>query len=147
MAAATDFINGRFPLGVQDFPVKNTSGGSLAAGTTVKLDTTGANVIGGSSTAQVVAVIPTAAISDMPFGVLVETIPSNGIGRCQTVDGSAVWAIALGAISAGAQVGPSATAGQITTYTAANPSLGMALSAAVNAADPVLVKLNISKNA
>lgn len=141
--AATDFLNARIPLGVAEWSVKNTSGATLVSGATVKLDA--ANPL--SATQPEVGVIGTSAVGDMPFGVLVEAIPAGGIGRCQVSGGSGVWAIALGAISAGAVVGGSATLGQITTYTAANPSLGIALTAAVNAADTILVKLEISKNA
>lgn len=139
--SATDFLWTRFPIQGADFPVKNTSGSAITANQTVKLDT--GNVIG--ATQPQAGVTPTVLVADFPFGVAIENIPAGGYGRVQ-LEGVAVC-IALGAITAGAIVGPSTTAGQVTTYTAANPSLGQAVSAAVNAADPILVRLAPSKNA
>jgi hypothetical protein len=141
--AATDFITARQPLGTQEWTVKNTDATAFLSGHCVKLDTT--NVV--SATQGAPGVLRTTGITDMPFGVCIEAIPVGAYGRVQTVDGTGVWAIALGAITAGVVVGPSATAGKVTAYTATDPSLGTALTAAVNASDPVFVKINISRNA
>lgn len=143
MPNATDFVNARSPLGIADLGVKNTSGSPITSGMTLKFDT--ANPMGANQGAP--GVTPTVAVADVPDGVAIENIPVGGYGRMQTADGTLVTCIALGAISVGATVGPSTTAGQITTYTAANPSLGKAVTAAVNAADPIQVLLRISKNA
>jgi hypothetical protein len=137
--SATDFQNARFNFQLPDFPVKNTTGSAMPSGTTVKMDAS--NVLSG--TQQAVGVVPTAAITDVPFGIAVEAIPAGGYGRVQTIEGTAAWAIALGAVTAGAMVGGSATSGQVTTYTAGDPVLGQALTAAVSAADPILVKIAI----
>lgn len=143
--AANDLNLGRIQLGVGDVSVKNTTGSAIPIWSCVKFDS--ANPVGGASNNAFIGVVPTAAVTDVPFGIAVEAIPAGGYGRVQTVDGTIVPVIALGAISAGATIGPSATSGQVTTYTAADPSLGQALEAAVNAADIILCKLAISKNA
>jgi len=131
--AATDFLYPRFGI--------EKGGSALSAGQTVKIDT--GNLVSASQAS--VGVTPTVLVADFPFGVVAENIPAGQQGRVQ-LEGVANC-IALGAITAGNIVGPSTTAGKITTYTAANPSLGQALTAAANASDPVLVRLAISKNA
>lgn len=142
--AATDFLYARLPLNVAEWLVKNTSGAAMVTGQLVKVDT--ANPM--SATQPVVGVVLTSAATDMPFGFIIENIPAGGIGRCQVADGSGVSGIAAGAIAVGAIVGASAaTPGDVTTATAADPSIGQALTAAVNAGDPVLIQINKSKNA
>ncbi len=139
--AATDFLTPRFPITGADIPVKNTTGSSMPSGSLVKLDT--ANPV--SATQSQIGVVLTSAVTDFAFGFLVETIPAGGTGRCQ-VEGLAVG-IALGAISVGAIVGPSATAGQVTTYTATDPAIGQAVTAAASAADPILIRIAPCRNA
>lgn len=141
--AATDFINARSTLGTSEWAAKNTSGSTITSGMTVKLDA--ANPMGPNQPAP--GVIPTVLVADVVIAVAVENIPAGAYGRFQSIDGTLVTCIALGAIAAGATVGPCTTAGQVTTYTAANPSLGVALTAAVSAADPVQVMIQKSKNA
>ena len=133
--AATDFINGGYAIPGADIPVKNTSGGALVAGTTVKLDT--GNLL--SATQPAVGVTTVSAVTDKCLGVLIEAAPINGIARCRVLGG--VWAIAQAAITAGSAVGASTTAGQVIAYTATDPYLGIALTAAATAADPILVLL------
>lgn len=140
--AATDFINGSYPITGGDIPVKNTSGSALAAGATVKLDT--GHLMGAAQ--GCVGVVAVSAVTDQPLGVLIEAVPNNGVGRCRIA--GAAWAIAEGAITAGATVGASgATAGDVTTYTATDPYLGIALTSAASAADPVLVLIGPGKTA
>jgi hypothetical protein len=140
--SATDFIWGGLPIFGADWTVKNTSGTAMTSGQTVKLDAS--NPLSAAQPAP--GVVLTAAVTDYPLGVLIENIPVASYGRCR-VEGGAV-AIAAGAISAGAIVGPSgAISGDVTTYTAGDPSLGQALSVALNAADPIAVRIAISKNA
>lgn len=141
--AATDFYTANIDLSFPKFPVKNTGGTAITVGQLVKLDT--ANPLG--ATQGSVGVIPTVLVADVPFGFAAENIPAGQYGGVYGVDGQAIWGIALGAIAIGAKVGPSTTAGQVTTYTAANPSIGQALTAAVNAADPILVYIAKSLNA
>jgi hypothetical protein len=139
--AATDFVTPRFPIQGADIPVKNTSGGALAAGALVKIDTS--NPV--SATQPQIGVVACSAVTDFPLGFLIEALAANAVGRVQ-IEGIA-QGIALGAITAGAIVGPSATAGQITTYTATDPAIGQALTAAANAADPILVRIAPCRNA
>jgi len=141
--AATDFIYSRFNgAGGFDRSVKNTTGSAMVPGQTVKLDT--ANPVSGTQGAP--GVVLTAAVADFPYGVVVENIPAGGYGRVQ-LEGEAIC-IAQAAIAVGAIVGAGAgVAGDVIAYTAANPSLGQAMTAAANAADPVLVRMSISKNA
>ena len=132
--AATDFQDGRIPLGVQDFPVINTSGATLSVGMIVKLDT--AHLMG--ATQGGVGVTVCTAVTDRPLGVVIQKMLAGAQGTIQVV--GAAWAIAAGAITAGAIVGASgATNGDVTTYTATDPYLGVALTTSVNAADPILV--------
>ena len=132
--AATDFQNARYPLGVSEFPVKNTDITAMVAGMVVKLDTVH---LMSASQGQVGVLICT-AVTDRPLGIVIEAIPVNGQGRLQVA--GAAWAIAAAAITAGAVVGASgATAGDVIAYTATDPYVGVALTAAVNAADPILV--------
>ena len=140
--AATDFLWTRFPISGADVPVKNTSGAAISANQLVKLDS--ANPA--SATQSAPGVVLTSAVADFPFAVAVENIPIGGQGRVQ-LEGIAVC-IAAGAIAAAAIVGPSAaTPGDVTTYTAANPSLGQGMTVAAALADPILVRLAPSKNA
>lgn len=140
--AANDFVNGRMPLSAGgDLPYKNTSGSAITAGQLLKLDT--GNLMSG--TQGIWGLTPTTAVADFPFGVAVDNVPVGGTGRVQVV--GVVLCIAAGAISAGAIVGPSTTAGNVTTYTAANPQFGQALSAAANAGDQIFVLIEKAKNA
>jgi hypothetical protein len=129
------------PIQGADISVKNTSGSALAPGQVVKLDTSNPM----SATQPQPGVVLTSAVADYPYGVVVENIPVNGQGRVQ-IEGQ-VQCIAAGAVSVGAIVGASTTAGDVTTYTAANPSLGQAVTVAVNAADPIFIRISVSKNA
>jgi hypothetical protein len=132
--AATDFQTARIPLGVQEFPVKNTDAVAMVTGQVVKLDT--AHLM--SASQGQVGVLLCTVVTDRPLGIVIEAIPVNGQGRMQIV--GAAWAIAAAAITAGSVVGASgATAGDVIAYTATDPYIGVALTAAVNAADPVLV--------
>ena len=139
--AATDFVWTRIPVPGEEPSVKNTSGTAMTAGQCVKLDT--ANPLSG--TQPVPGVVLTSAVTDVPFGILIDNIPAGGYGRCAR--SGQIQAIAAGAIAAGAQVGPSAaTSGDVTTYTAGDPSLGQALNVTANAGDPVVIALALSKN-
>lgn len=133
--AATDFQDARYPLGVQEFPIKNTDVVAMVPGQVVKLDT--AHLM--STTQGQVGVILCTGVTDTPLGVIIEDIPVGGQGRMQVV--GAAWCIASGAITAGAVVGASSTAGDVIAYTTTDPYLGVALSTATNAADPVLVMI------
>lgn len=139
--AATDNVIPRLPAGIPEITVKNTSGSNLPAGSTVKIDPS--NPMAASLP---IGVVGTILVADMPFGVLTQSIAAGAIGNCAVIDGTVVTCIALGAIAAGATVGPCTTLGQVTTYTAANPSLGIAVTAAANAADPISVMLAKSMN-
>ena len=138
--AATDFVNARMNLQLPDFPFFNFTGSTIPVGTTVKVDT--GHVLG--ATQYGVAITPTAATTDTPLGVTVNAIPNGGQGSVQTIDGTAVWGItdASGAITAGAQVMPSATAGTVKAYAATgNALVGVALSTTANTGDPILIML------
>lgn len=139
--AATDFVWGRIPIQGADVPFINKSGSAIVAGQALKLDT--GNPISG--TQSQVAMVPTSAVADFADGFAVDNVAIGGQGRVQ-IEGVAV-AIAAGAIAVGAIVGPSTTAGDVTTYTAANPSIGKAWSAAAAVNDPVLIRIAPSKNA
>jgi Uncharacterized conserved protein (DUF2190) len=139
--AATDFVWGRTPIQGADVPYLNTSGAAIAAGTALKLDT--GNPI--SATQPQIGMIPTTAITDFVDGFAVENVPIGGQGRVQ-IEGIAVG-IASAAIAIGAVVGASATAGKVVAYTATDPSIGKAWSAAANANDPVLIRIAPSRNA
>ena len=139
--AATDYQVSRFPLGIAEMPVKNTSGtafalGSQGQGPLVKLDT--ANLMSGTQAA--VGVVLTAAVTDIPLGVVIEDIPAGGYGRVQLL--GCAWCIAQAAITAGVLVGPGGTtSGDVIAYTAGDPYIGQALTAAATAGDPILVHL------
>lgn len=143
--AATDFLNARHNLQLPDFPVKNTGGTALAFGTVVKIDAS--NLLSG--TQPQIGVIATAALTDVPFGVVIDTsIAAGGQGRVQVLDGTAVWCFvdAAGNITGGQQVMPSSTvSGAVRPYVAAagNSSVGQALTSTAASADPVLVKLHM----
>lgn len=142
MSAASDLVWGSgFPITGGDVPVKNTSGGALTSGQLVKLDAS--NPL--SASQPFMGVVATAAVTDYPFGFLVENVPTGATGRCR-IEGIAVG-IALGAVTVGAVVGASATAGQVTTYTPTDPSVGQACSTTTTAADPILVRMAVSRNA
>ena len=139
--AATDFQLPRFPLGISELPVKNTSGsamnlGSQGQGLLVKLDTS--NPL--SATQPRICVVLTAAVTDIPLGVTIPDIPVAGQGNIQ-LEGL-VWCTAAAAITIGVLVGPSgSTSGDVIAYTSTDPYIGQALTAAVNAGDPILVRL------
>lgn len=139
--AATDFQLPRFPLGIAEVPALNKSGaamnlGSQGQGLLVKLDTT--NPL--SSTITGICVVLTTAVTDIPLGVTIQDIPNGGQGNVQVL--GLVWCTAAGAITIGVLVGPSgATNGNVIAYTAGDPYIGQALTAAVNAGDPILVHL------
>lgn len=143
MSAATDLLDARLNLQLPYLSVKNTGGTALAFGALVKMDA--ANPL--SAAQPAVGVIATAALTDVPLGVVVDTsILAGTAGRIQVIDGTAVWCIvdASGNITAGAQVMPSSTvAGAVRTYVAAagNACVGQALTATTATADPVLVML------
>lgn len=140
--AASDFNYPTYPISGADIPYKNTSGAAITAGQLLKLDT--GNLLSGSQ--QQVGCVLTSAVADFPLGFAVDNTPANGQGRVR-LEGVTVG-IAAGAISAGAIVGASAaTAGDVTTYTAANPAIGQALTAAASLADPILVRIAPCKNA
>lgn len=140
--SATDFVYPRQPFHGSERAVKNTDTVPLTIGMLVKLDT--GNPMSG--TQPVPGAVRTSAVADYPYGFVIENIPVGGYGRVQR--GGETQAIAAGAVAVGAIVGPSAaTAGDVTTYTAASPSAGQALTAAANAGDPIAVAIDISKNA
>lgn len=142
--AATDFVTPRETFGIADAVVKNTSGTDMVVGALVKLDTGNPQ----SSTQAAPGVVLTSAVGDVAYGVLAENIKNGQQGRCQVVDGTIAVCIAAGVIAVGATVGPSgATSGDVTTYTAANPSVGQALTAAASLGDPIRVILAKAKNA
>lgn len=140
--SATDFAYPRQPFAGSERAVKNTDAVALTVGMLVKLDT--GNPM--SATQDAPGVVRTAAVADYPYGFVIENIPVGGYGRVQR--GGECQGIAAGAIAVGAIVGASAaTAGDVTTYTAANPSAGQALTAAANAGDPIAIAFDPSKNA
>lgn len=138
--AATDFLWSRTPVPGGEFAYKNTSGSPITVGMTLKADT--GNVIGAGQ--PMIGMVPTAAVTDKADGVAVQNVPVGGQGTCQYL-GIAVC-IAAGAISVGATVGPTATSGSIGPFTATDPSVGSALSAATTNGDPVLVRLALDNN-
>jgi len=135
---ATDFQYGRSPVVGGEYGVKSYST-TLAAALVVKLDTS--NKESGASPAGVVV---TAASTDMPFGVTVESFASGGTGRVQCY-GIAVCT-AGAAITAGDVVMPTSS-GKVITQTSAKPQVGIALHDAAADGDPVRVLLQIAKNA
>ncbi|HSY22323.1 MAG TPA: hypothetical protein VK841_09425 [Polyangiaceae bacterium] len=146
MSAATDLFDANYSLGLPYFPIKNTgASAALTVGMVVKVDAS--NVLSASQPA--VGVIPTAALTDVPFGIVVETsIAAGAYGTCRVIDGTAAWCVvdASGNIAAGAQVMPSSSvSGAVRTYVASagNSVVGQALTATTAAADPVLVKLQL----
>ena len=134
--AATDYVSGRVTLGIQDLPYYNATGATINKGEALKLDTT--NVMSG--TQPLWGMTPTTGVTDKCLGFAVQNVPTGQTGTMQ-VAGVAV-AIAAGAITVGSTVGPSSTAGDVTAYTATDPYVGTALTAAVNAADPIFVLIN-----
>ena len=135
---ATDFVYGRQPLTGSEIGVKSYST-TLAAKLVVKLDTS--NKESGASPAGVVV---TAASTDMPFGVTVESFASGGTGRVQCY-GIAVCT-AGAAITAGDVVMPTSS-GKVITQTSAKPQVGIAMHDAAADGDPVRVLLQLAKNA
>lgn len=143
--AATDFICGNYTLGIPKLAVKNTSASvAIPAGYLVKLDTS--NLLGASQGA--IGVILTAAVTDFGLGFAAEAIPAGGYGGIYCVDGMAVWGVAQAAITVNSIVGPGGTtAGTLIAYTATDFSIGISLTTATTALDPVLVMIAKSRNA
>lgn len=138
--AATDFQYNREPVTGADISYKNTSGSAIVAGMSLKLDT--GNLVSGTQANY--GMTPTVAVTDMPDGVAVQNTPANAQGTVQIL-GLAVC-IATGAVSAGATVGPTATAGEIAAFTSTDPSLGKAWTAAASAGDPIMVRIHCDPN-
>lgn len=146
--AATDFVWASYPLPGADIPCKNTSNAvNLALGYAVQLDSTNALTVAGQ---VAIGVTSASAVSATVFGIAIETIPFNGSVAAGSIGRIRVYGIAQAAASAaiatGAVVGQSTTAGQLVTYTAANPQVGYACSPTANAADPFLVLLDRAAN-
>lgn len=139
--AATDFVYDRYPIQGADIAYKNTSGSTISAGMLLKIDAS--NPI--SASQPNIGLTTCSAVTDFPFGFAVENVPAAGQGRCQ-IEGIAIG-IAAGAVTVGAIVGASATAGDVTTYTATDPAIGQAVTTTANAADPILVRIAPCRNA
>ncbi len=140
--AATDFVDGRLNLQIADFSCFNYTGSAIAAGVVVKVDSS--HVLGASQYG--VAITPTTGTTDTPFGITVQAFAAaaGSQGNVQTIDGTAAWATtdASGAITAGTQVMPSATAGTVKAYAATgNGLVGVALSTTASTGDPILIML------
>ena len=139
--AATDFIWGRYPIEGADISVKNTSASAMNIGTSeqgslVKLD--GSNLISG--TQPIIGVVLTAAVTDVPFGLMFEDTPAGFTGGCQ-IAGIGI-ATCQAAVTAAAIVGPGgSTSGDVIAYTATDPYLGQALNTTTTAGDPLLVHI------
>jgi hypothetical protein len=143
-AIPADFNWPRFPLhGAADIPFKNTSGTAMTPGQVVKLDTSNPF----SPTQVYMGAILTAAVTDVPDGVVVQDTPASttnnpGFGTMQILGIATVYADAGSSPAAGAILGPSGSvSGAVTTYTAGDPVVGKGLSAGVNASDPILARL------
>lgn len=131
--AANDSQYARTPQ-PSDLTVKNVTGGgtAIASGTCVKFSTAA------TSLAPTGVVVTTT--DDKYYGITVENIPDNGIGRIANF-GSEVQAIANAAITAGALVQCDVT-GFLKTLTAGKPQVGQAITAAAGAGDKILVRLH-----
>ena len=137
--AASDYLYPRFPLGGSEIPVKNTtgSGTAIAFAACVKIDST--NVVSG--TQPQIGVVACTAVTDFPFGLMIEKVADAAFGRCQIAGIAEGLGVAAG-VSAGALVGASGSvAGCVVAATTSDPALGQALTAGVSALDPVLIRI------
>ena len=140
-AVVADFAWPRFPIGgMADMPFKNTSASAMTPGQIVKLDT--ANPM--STTQFIAGMALSAAVSDIPDGVVVQDTPINGTGTIQILGLTTVYVDAAGATTAGSLLGCSSTvpgAAVAATAVAGDSVVGKAWSATALTADPVLVRL------
>lgn len=136
---ATDFKYNSKAVPGGDIAVHNSGASDITAGTLVKIDTAHA-----PSVTQAIAVSATAANTDLPFGIAIETIPAAGDGRVRVLGSYPVKC------AAGCTVGdllmPSGTAGEVDTQSAGKPQIGFAMNTAA-AGDSVEVWIAIAKNA
>ena len=142
-AIPADFLWPRFPVGgLMDVPFKNTtSSTSFTPGQLVKLDTS--NPL--SATQQAAGMVLTAAVTDVPDGVVVQDTAASAYGTIQIGGLASVIVDAAGAITAGTILGPSGTVnGAVVTYTAGDPVVGKAWSTSVNTADFILARLTLT---
>lgn len=133
---ATDFQYANFPIsqdGTMGF--KNTSGGTIASDTLVKLDASNppdGNALGG--------VIPTAASTDFAIGITTESAADKGTIKVRLVSTSANPVTAKGAVTYGDLLMPGSTSGTASKQTTGKASFGVALNTAADG-DPVLALL------
>lgn len=143
MAVPKDFIWPRIPAqDVLAIPFINKSGAQLNAGDIVKLDT--GNPLSPSQMAA--GMVHTAAVTDVPDGVVIGNTPNGLTGNIQCGGFITVYQDTGGNIAAGALVGPSAAvAGAATTATASagDGVVGKAWSAGTASADPIGVRLTL----
>jgi hypothetical protein len=141
--STTDFLWTRTPIQGADIPYSNASGVAITAGMALVLDT--AHLIGTGQGSIGLKVAPAAAGGFAAF-VACENVPIGGQGKAQTAGIAVVYAD--GAVTVNTFVGTSATtAGQVTTYTATDFAMGLALNTTTTAADPLLLLMNPCRNA
>jgi hypothetical protein len=143
--ALTDYQWARYPIDGADISVKNTTAstamtvGAENQGICVKLDATN-YIASGTSPQPIMGVVLTAAVTDIPFGIVFEDIGVGYTGGCQIL-GVAV-ATAQAAITVAAIVGPGgSTSGDVIAYTATDPYLGQCCNQPATAGDPAFVHL------
>jgi hypothetical protein len=140
-AVPKDFVWPRIPAqGSFDIPFLNTSAAQLTPGQIVKLDT--AHPL--SPTQLAPGMVLSAAVTDVPDGVVVQDTPIGVTGTIQVGGFATVFQDSGGNIAAGALAGPSAAvAGAATTATATagDGVVGKAWSAGTATADPIGVRL------
>lgn len=139
--AANDFQYAREPVFTGEIAVKNTTGSGtlLAAGTTVKIDTS--NLLSGTQYSPGVIAVTD---DDAALGVLIENIADGKVGRCAVA--GVAQAICSAAITAGAFVQASST-GKVKTNAGAKKTLGMALTSTGASGDMLLVLISQAANA
>lgn len=143
-AIPADFLWPRFPVGgLADIPFKNTTTATnFTPGQLVKLDT--ANPM--SASQPCIGAVLTAAVADCPDGVVVQNTPFGAYGTMQIAGLGSVIVDGAGAISAGTQLGCSATVnGAVVTYTptVGDGLVGKAVSTSVNTADFIACLLKL----
>ena len=122
--------------------IVNLQSSDVPANSVVKIDTGNdpATQFAATPGAVGLAVLVSSAGS-YPVGVTIDDMPAGAQGRMQI--GGFMYAVASGAITAGAVVAPD-TSGKIKTTPASTPALGLAWTAAATNLDLVLVQINIS---
>lgn len=146
--AATDFNWATTAVPGGDVSIINTDGtNAFTPGMCVTLDAT--NYLTVTSFSGFPAGLPSPGVKqsgagDYIFGIAIENIPLGAQGRVRRI--GIAQCLAAGAITAG-NVVKAAASGQVTPTTAAAAQIGQALNTTTTANDPVLVALDIAKNA